>query len=95
MASEAARASSSLGVRPEGVLVAPRARPGYVPMEAHIIEPLGAYDIVDLKFGRQILRARTPSGFVAGPATMVWAKLDEAQTHFFRRGHRAGDRAPG
>ena len=58
--------SSSLGVRPEGVLRRARGRrPGYVPVEAHIIEPLGAYDIVDLKVGEQLLRARTPSGFVA------------------------------
>ena len=27
---------------------------GYVPVEAHIIEPLGAYDIVDLKLGDQL-----------------------------------------
>ena len=26
-------------------------RPAIVPIEAHIIEPLGAYDIVDLKLG--------------------------------------------
>ena len=56
---------------------------GYVPVEAHIIEPLGAYDIVDLKVGSQFLRARTPSGFVRGPATTVWARIDPTQTHFF------------
>ena len=52
-------------------------------VEAHIIEPLGAYDIVDLKVGGQFLRARTASGFVGKPGDVVWAKLDEAQTHFF------------
>ena len=55
----------AIGVRPEGVLVARQPTPGYIPVEAHIIEPLGPYDIVDLKFGKQLLRARTPSGFVA------------------------------
>ena len=54
-----------------------------MPVEAHIIEPLGAYDIVDLKVGEQLLRARTPSGFVAKAGDTVWAKLDAAQTHFF------------
>ena len=34
---------------------------GFLPVEAHIIEPLGSYDIVDLKFGSQMLRARTRS----------------------------------
>jgi multiple sugar transport system ATP-binding protein len=72
-----------LGVRPEAVLLRNEPAPGFESIEAHIIEPLGAYDIVDLKLGSQFLRARTPSGFVAGPGAMVWVKLDESQTHFF------------
>jgi len=73
----------TIGVRPEGVLVAQQQTPGYVAVEAHIIEPLGPFDIVDLKFGTQMLRARTSSGYVAKAGDVVWAKLDEAQTHFF------------
>ena len=72
-----------VGVRPEGVLVAREETVGYVPVEAHIIEPLGAYDIVDLKVGGQFLRARTASGYVGKPGDTVWARLDQAQTHFF------------
>jgi multiple sugar transport system ATP-binding protein len=82
-ASPLAGPNLTLGVRPEGVLVAHAASDGYVPVEAHIIEPLGAYDIVDLKIGGGLLRARTPSGFVAEAGDHVWAKLDEGQTHFF------------
>ena len=74
----------AVGVRPEGVLVERQATDGYVPVEAHIIEPLGPYDIVDLKFGKQLLRARTASGYVDKAGDMVWARLDEKQTHFFR-----------
>ena len=73
----------AIGVRPEGMLVARQQTSGYVPVEAHIIEPLGPFDIVDLKFGKQMLRARTSSGYVARAGDVVWAKLDEAQTHFF------------
>ena len=72
-----------LGVRPEAVLVSREAAAGHIPVEAHIIEPLGAYDIVDLKVGSELLRARTASGFVGKPGDTVWAKLDEKQTHFF------------
>jgi multiple sugar transport system ATP-binding protein len=72
-----------VGVRPEAVKVARGQRAGYIPIEAHLIEPLGAYDIVDLKIGSQFLRARTASGFVAAPGRTVWAHLDEQQTHFF------------
>jgi multiple sugar transport system ATP-binding protein len=73
----------AVGVRPEGVLVSRTQAAGYVPVEAHIIEPLGPFDIVDLKFGRQMLRARTPSGYVGKAGDTVWARLDETQTHFF------------
>ena len=73
----------SIGVRPEGVLVSRSQAAGYIAVEAHIIEPLGPFDIVDLKFGPRMLRARTPSGYVAKAGDTVWAKLDESQTHFF------------
>jgi multiple sugar transport system ATP-binding protein len=73
----------ALGIRPEGVLVAHEAGDGFLPVEAQIIEPLGSHDIVDLKVGDGLLRARTASGFVAGPGARVWAKVDPAQAHFF------------
>ena len=73
----------SLGVRPEGVIVAHQAADGFLPAEAHIIEPLGSYDIVDLKFGTQMLRARTRSGFVGQAGDRVFARIDPAQAHFF------------
>ncbi|TIU10763.1 MAG: ABC transporter ATP-binding protein, partial [Mesorhizobium sp.] len=44
----------TLGIRPEGVLVRHDAAPGYVPVEAQIIEPLGSFDIVDLKVGSKM-----------------------------------------
>ncbi len=72
-----------LGVRPEGIQVAHEQTTGFQQVEAHLIEPLGAYDIVDLKVGDQFLRARTASGFVNRPGDQVWARLDEEQTHFF------------
>jgi multiple sugar transport system ATP-binding protein len=72
-----------LGIRPEGVLTAREAAPGHIPVEAHIIEPLGAYDIVDLKLGNSFLRARTASGFVGRVGDTVWARIDPAQAHFF------------
>ncbi len=75
----------AVGVRPEGVLVSRQAADGYIRVEAHIIERLGPYDIVDLKLGGQLLRARTASGYVEQAGDLVWARLDEKQTHFFNR----------
>ena len=73
----------ALGIRPEGVQLEHEAKPGYVPVEAHIIEPLGAYDIVDLEIGKQMLRARTRAGFVPKPGVQVHARIDPSQAHFF------------
>ena len=51
------------------VRLARAAADGMRPMEAHLIEPLGAYDIVDLKLGDRFLKARTASGFVGRRGT--------------------------
>ena len=75
--------SLALGVRPEGLLVSHEAGEGALPVEAHIIEPLGAYDIVDLQVGDEMLRARTRSGYVNRPGSRVHVRIDPAQAHFF------------
>ena len=73
----------ALGVRPEAVLVERSERTGYVPAEVHLIEPQGAFDILDIRIGKAVVRARTESRFVDRPRERVWVKLDEARTHFF------------
>jgi len=73
----------ALGIRPEAVTVALTAAPGHVEGRVHLIEPLGAYDIVDIAVGDATLRARTPSRFVRAQGEAVWIRLDEARTHFF------------
>ena len=78
-----ARSDLNLGIRPEGVLISHESQAGYLPLEAHIIQPYGGFDIVDLKVGNQMLRARTSSGFVGRAGDRVWAKIDPTQAHFF------------
>jgi multiple sugar transport system ATP-binding protein len=73
----------SLGVRPEGILISREQQAGYKPVEAHLIQPYGGFDIVDLKVGEQTLRARTTSGLVPKPGETVFARIDPAQAHFF------------
>jgi multiple sugar transport system ATP-binding protein len=76
----------SLGIRPEGIQVSRTESAGFRPLEAHLIQPFGGYDIVDLKVGGQTLRARTASGFVARAGDRVFARIDPAQAHFFDTG---------
>ena len=73
----------TLGIRPEGVQVSLKKAIGYIASTIHLIEPLGAYDIVDIKLGETLMRARTKSGLVARTGEKVWTRLDPAQTHFF------------
>ena len=83
---DAARAKEgnlTLGIRPEGVLVSREAQDGFLPVGVHIIEPLGAYDIVDLSVGQHMLRARTRSGYAGKSGDTVYARVDPAQAHFF------------
>ena len=73
----------SMGIRPEALEVALAPAPGFIAAEAHIIEPLGSHDIIDLRLGTGTMRARTRSGFVAGPGTPVFVRADPARAHFF------------
>ena len=73
----------SLGIRPEGVLVSHTEQPGFRQAEAHIVQPFGGFDIVDLKIGERTLRARTASGYVGKAGDAVWTRLDPAHAHFF------------
>ncbi len=73
----------SLGIRPEGVLVSRTDQPGYRKAEAHIVQPYGGFDIIDLRIGNQTLRARTAAGYVGKAGDQVWTRLDPAHAHFF------------
>jgi multiple sugar transport system ATP-binding protein len=73
----------TIGFRPESVSLSRMEASGHVPVEVGLIEPLGAYDIVDLRIGGGLVRARTASGFVKTGGEKVWAKLDANRTHFF------------
>jgi multiple sugar transport system ATP-binding protein len=73
----------SLGIRPEGILVSRTEQSGYRPAEAHIVQPFGGFDIVDLKVGNRTIRARTTAGYVGRAGDRVWTKIDPAHAHFF------------
>jgi len=76
-------AGTTLGLRPEAILLTHAETPGYAEAVSTNIEPLGSHDIVDVRLGDTILRVRTESGFVSGEGQPVWVGLDTAQAHFF------------
>jgi len=73
----------TLGIRPEAVLLSQSKAPGSAEAVTTNIEPLGSHDIVDVRFGETVMRARTESGFVPGEGVKVWVNLDTTQAHFF------------
>jgi multiple sugar transport system ATP-binding protein len=73
----------AMGIRPEALTLQLERAAGLVPARVELIEPLGAYDLVDIGFGEGSLRVRTPSQFVRAPGDAVWLGLDGARTHLF------------
>jgi multiple sugar transport system ATP-binding protein len=80
-----------LGIRPEAITVSRAPVVGAIAARVHLIEPMGAYDIVDITTatghdnGGATLRARTASQFVRAQGEPVWLSLDDARTHFFNK----------
>ena len=79
-----------LGIRPEAIAVSRTPVAGAITARVHLIEPMGAYDIVDVATvnghdSGAILRARTASQFVRAQGDPVWLSLDDARTHFFNK----------
>jgi multiple sugar transport system ATP-binding protein len=79
----------AIGVRPEAVSVETHVKDNYLKGEVQNIEPIGPCDMVDIKVGRQVIRARTATRFIQNPGDVVWIQFDEERTHFFdkRDGH--------
>ncbi|HEY6354363.1 MAG TPA: ABC transporter ATP-binding protein [Burkholderiaceae bacterium] len=79
-----------LGIRPEAIAVSRTPVTGAIAARVHLIEPMGAYDIVDIATAAghdngATLRARTASQFVRAQGDPVWLLLDDARTHFFNK----------
>ena len=84
-----------LGVRPEAITLRLAPAPGLLPAKVHLVEPLGAYDIVDIALGDANLRARTSSQFVRGQGDAVWVGIDAARTQLFDKRSGLSLRQPG
>jgi multiple sugar transport system ATP-binding protein len=83
LAASASAEGLTLGIRPEALTLALAPQDGWLAARVHLIEPLGAYDIVDVALGDESLRVRTPSRLVQAQGDAVWVGLDEARIHLF------------
>jgi multiple sugar transport system ATP-binding protein len=85
-----------LGVRPEGIYLAPHPEEGSLPASIYVTEPLGHNLIVDVRFGDRVIRARADRNVdrlaSLQPDDPVHIRFDAAQIHVFDRvtGQRRG-----
>ena len=79
-----------LGIRPEHITATKEPVGRKIAAEVHIIEPLGAVNILDLALGKQqdtqdpiLCRVRTHPTFKVDIGETVWLDFDEKQMHLF------------
>lgn len=72
-----------LGIRPEAVRLSRQKKDGYVKVQVNVIEPMGPYDIVEIKMAGQWIRGKSTTRFVEKPGDWIWIQFDEQRTHFF------------
>ena len=81
-----------LGVRPEHITVSKESVGRKIASDVHLIEPLGAVNILDLSLGTHqgkqepiVLRVRTHPTFKVDIGEKIWLDFDDKQMHLFDR----------
>ena len=80
------------GIRPEHIRAASQANEHNIAAHAHLIEPLGAVNILDILLGTHsetqdpiLLRVRTHPTFQIAVGDTIWLDFDDAEMHLFDR----------
>jgi multiple sugar transport system ATP-binding protein len=80
------------GIRAEDISVQNKETPQFFQTEVYVIEPLGAYNIIDLRVGKNpntgediLLKAKTPPTFSPKIGEKVWMGFNRERIHIFDR----------
>ena len=80
------------GIRPEHITATGQPNEQRISAQVHLIEPLGAVNILDIRLGTHsetqdpiLLRVRTHPTFRVTVGDTVWLDFDEAEMHLFDR----------
>ena len=80
------------GIRPEHITAAAQMSEQKIPAHVHLIEPLGAVNILDIRLGTHaetqipiLLRVRTHPTFQVAVGDAIWLGFDEGEMHLFDR----------
>lgn len=81
-----------LGIRPEHITASNEQVGRKIPAQVHLIEPLGAVNILDLRLGNHqdsnepiLFRVRTHPTFSVDIGDRIWLDFDEKQLHLFNK----------
>jgi multiple sugar transport system ATP-binding protein len=72
-----------LGVRPEDISVSLRQSVNAIRTTVFVVEKMGSKNIVDLKYGEEILRAKVSTAMQLSPNDTVFASFDAARIRLF------------
>jgi multiple sugar transport system ATP-binding protein len=72
-----------LGVRPEEVKISMTEQKDYNKASIFVVETIGSYNIVDIKFGQQIIRARTSASFMPNIGDSAYVGFDMDRISIF------------
>jgi multiple sugar transport system ATP-binding protein len=72
-----------LGIRPEWVHISRKAKDGFREAEVFIVEPQGRYNIVDVKVGNAVIKAKTETALRLTVGERIWINLHEESIHLF------------
>lgn len=71
------------GVRPEDIRLHAETKDGTVPCEVYVVEPLGSENIVNIKVGGQIVKARTAPSYLPAISQPLWAEFEPERSCLF------------
>ncbi len=72
-----------LGVRPEDISLRKDHQAEYEESEVYVVEPLGAENIVDLRYVGSALKVRTLPTFSANIGEILYMRIDQSRSHLF------------
>jgi multiple sugar transport system ATP-binding protein len=80
---EATNSELVFGIRAEDISLSKEKRANYIRAEMDVMESMGSLNIVSLKLGGYILKAKTDPDFEARPGEPLWVDFEKKKIHIF------------
>jgi multiple sugar transport system ATP-binding protein len=73
----------TVGIRAENIRAELEESPGAVPARVHVVEPVGAGQLLTVAVGSQLIKVTTPTDFPAKPDEDLWLHLEPSKLRLF------------